>query len=232
MIASVLALAAMADPPRGEVLAGWAGNTNQGYGYLFAMPSLARNEDASLVLRGGASWLAYHYFEGGDRVAVDSPGASLGLGFRYSPSTVSVGMSAGVEGRTTTRQTSKADVERSYELGGAVSGDVYWRPGRRVALFAICNFSGPQAYVWTRAGAIRQVIPTSKRGAPVSLWLGLDGTARGNQDTRAIEAGGVAEIQLRDLDSAISIRGGMSVEEAGDRWVREGTVGLGLYWAY
>jgi len=223
---------AMAEPPRGEFLVGWAGNTTEGYGYLTAMPSLSRSSDASLVLRGGTSHLYYEYYVGDEKIDVVSPGASLGLGLRYAPGTISLDLSTSFEARSTTRMFEDEEAVQTYDLGASVSGNAYWMPVRRMAVFGTATFSGPSAYLWARIGGLHQLVPRLKRGTPYSLWFGLDGTARGNKDAHATEAGAVLELRSRDLHGSISVRGGVTAENIGDRDRVQPTVGIGAYWSY
>lgn len=232
MILVGLALTALAAPPRGEVFGGWAGNANGGYGYLTAHQSVARSEQASLFLRGGASHLQYRYFNGLDDVDVDSPGASLGIGFTYVPGALSFSLAASYEARITTHDPWNAAPVRTLESGGVLSSTVFWEPRRRMALFAIGSFSGANAYLWTRIGGLHQVVPRLRRDTPFSLWLGLDGTARGNPDAHAYEAGAVAELRSRDLRASLAVRSGVTFESAGDRDFLQGTVGVAAYWWY
>jgi hypothetical protein len=158
--------------------------------------------------------------------------STLGFGLRYTPGPVSFDLATSFEARSTTRQYPTGKPVHTYDLGANVSGNLYWTPVRRMSLFVTGTFSGPHAYVWTRIGGLHQVVPRLKRGTPYSLWLGLDGTARGNRDARATEAGAVAEIRSRDLHGSLAFRGGITYEDVGDRERVQGTVGLGAYWSY
>jgi hypothetical protein len=230
----LLAAAALAGPPGGEVLVGWAGNAHQGYGFVAGAPSLARNDEASVTGRVAISHLYYAYDDGIAVRHVDSPGASLGLGFKYAPGALSWGMGISFEARRTSRVVVDDGDAKGYdlELGGAVSTDVYWRASRRSTAFLLGSFSGANAYLWSRVGFQHQIVPVYRRDQPASVWLGLDLTARGNQDDRALEPGLSVEVPVRDLHASFNVRGGLSFEDAGPAVVRQGTVGAGIYWSY
>jgi hypothetical protein len=228
-----LGASALADPPAGEVLAGLAGNTEQGYGFVGVNPSLARSSDASVVLQLTASHLYYQYYEAGQWIRADSPGASLAFGFKYLHGAVSYGLSTGLEVRDTGRHPlSGGKTTHSLDIGALVGGDIYALLGRRAVLSVAVSFSGANTYLWSRIGFKHQIIPAFKRHTWAQLWLGVDATARGNQDARALEAGVLAEVPFRDLHAAVNVRGGLSVEDVGEGPVPTPTVGLGMYYSY
>jgi hypothetical protein len=231
MIAFV-ALCALADPPRGEVVAGWAGNLHQGYGFAAYTPTLGRSEDASVVLRIAPSYLYYDYYDALGTTHVSSPGTSVGVGFRYYPSLVSFGLAVSADFRYTTTNVPGRSPEKGPEIGAAVSGDVYAPIGRRAVLYAAGSFSGANVYLWSRGGFKHQVLPAFKRHTWAQVWLGADVTARGNRDARALEVAALAEIPIRDWHAAFNLRGGLSVEDVGAGPHAAPTVGLGMYYSY
>ena len=99
--------------------------------------------------------------------------------------------------------------------------------------------SAADRYLWARAGASHPVLPFAS-DAPVSLWLGLEGTTSGTFESRHHEVGPVAELPLRDLDAVLTVRAAVPVRQlealgrpgAAGALVSEGTLGLGAYWSY
>jgi hypothetical protein len=220
---------ASAQPPRGEVILGWAGNLDRGYGFVEGLPSLGRSEDASVVLALSASELYYQYFDGFRNVNVTSPGASIGLGFEYAPDTVSFSLATSFEARRTVRTAEDLEPEEEIQLTAALASNVYWRAGRRTSLYANATFTGANAWFWSRIGGIHQVIPTYRRDTATSLWLGLEASASGNPDTKILDLGAVAELPVRAWHTSFDVRGGLEVVDAGLGVVEGGTVGLGAY---
>lgn len=232
MILALVASVAFAEPAGGEILLGWAGNATHGYGFATAQPAIARSEDASLVLRGTASHLFDTYFDGASMIRIDSPGASLGVGFKLAPGPLSFGLGISFETRRPTQWTDGENPQTKYVFGAALSTELYWTPSRRLAIYGVANLSGANAYLWTRAGFVHQLIPMFQRGTKYALWAGLDATARGNKFARGLEGGGVVELRMRDLHASVALRGGYAVEVAGDRVLYQGTGGVGVYWWY
>ena len=230
-----LAMSAFAEPPRGEVILGWNGNTDHGYGFLTVQKALVRGEDAhsSLVLRGTISELYYTWNDTGVLNQVESPGVAVGPGFNFTTQHFALGVGVGFEARRDSRTIGADPVPlRTVELDASLSGNVGWRPGAGTAFYGLATFSAVHQNLWARIGAIQQVIPITKRGTDVSLWLGPEATTLGGAETHLFEIGGVAEIPLPEIHTAFSVRAGMSVQRLDDQTVRQPTVGVGMYWSY
>ncbi len=229
----LLAAAALADPPRGEVTAGWSGNATQGYGFVAAQPALARNEEASFVLRASVSQLYYTFDNLGVETRVDSPGASIGPGFVYAPGDVSLGAAVAFEIRRPTEKPVDGPETTDTELGATLATNLYWRPGHRSALYGILSFSGANEYLWSRAGFMQQVIPMFRTDTAAALWIGPDITTSGNEDTRLLEFGGTLEVPVRKINMSFNVRGGYALQDVeGANPTGVPSIGAGLYWAY
>ncbi|MEQ1505846.1 MAG: cellulose biosynthesis protein BcsS [Myxococcota bacterium] len=230
MIAT-LALAALAEPPRAEITAGWSGNVDQSYGSLVLQPALLRSVDASVVLRATVSTMYYTFDDSAGTSRVESPGTSIGPGFVYTPKNLALGMSIGIGARRSTVKLGD-DRDRRVELDATLSGDLYWRPGQRAQLYGTFSFNAVGPYLWARSGATVPVAPFSGRSAPVSLWLGAEATSVGTFDDRVLEVGPVAELPVRELGAVFSLRGGVALDER-DGFDPSGlSFGAGVYWSY
>lgn len=223
---------ALAEVPHIAVVLGWAGSGAQGYGFATCQPTLAQSDDAGLVLIGTASHQNYEYSELGGMTKVTSPGGSIGVGFKYAPGGLSVGLSTSFEVRRITRDRVDGTQQTSIEAGATLGADMFWQSDRRTTWHAIGTFSGANTYLWAEIGGMRQVVPLYRRDAPVALWVGLDVTAQGNPDARAIEGGLVLEVPVRAIGTSFRLRGGYGAEDIGDQVVKRPTVGFGMYWSY
>lgn len=230
MIAS-LALVAFAEPPRGEVIAGFSGNTDQGYGFATFQPALLRSEDASIVLRGTVSQLYYAFLDQGTLNEVGSPGLSIGPGFTYTPGDVGFGMAVGVGVRRSTR-TIDVLTATTYDIDALLTGDVTWRPQQKASLYGQFSFSAANPYLWARVGAMASAVPLLRANTPVAVWLGFEVTTNGNFESRVLELGPVVEVPIRDIHTVFSARGGLSLQRAGGELEQAPTIGLGVYWWY
>jgi hypothetical protein len=229
-----LTLSAYAEPPRAEVILGWAGNGDHGYGFLTVQAALVRGEDAhsSLVLRGTVSELYYTWSDVGVLNRVESPGASIGPGFSYSTEHFGLGAGLGFEARRDSRRIEQGEPERTLELDASLSGNVGWRPGAGTSVYGLATFSAVHQNLWARVGAIQQVIPLLDRGTAVSLWIGPEVSTLGGRETHLFELAGVAEVPVRELHATFSARAGVSTQRLGAEDVRQATGGVGVYWSY
>ena len=230
MIAT-LALSALAEPPRAEVLAGWSGNAVQSYGFATVQPALLRSTDGSLVARTTVSHLHYSFFDGARIHRVDSPGLSVGPAFVYTPGDLALGVGVGLGARRSTSWAVGSAAESRVKLDASLTGDVFWRPGQRAQIYTLFSLGAADRYVWARAGATYPVIP---REGAVSLWLGLEGTTSGPLSALLNEVGPVAEVPVRPLGAVLGVRAALPVEDlAGGTFVLDhATFGIGAYWSY
>jgi hypothetical protein len=237
MMALLLAMFAHAEPPRGEVIVGWSGNQRQNYGFLAVQPALLRSPDASFVLRGTVSQLYYTFHDDLTGVNhVESPGVSVGPAFTYTPGDFAFGMAVGLGARRSTRVVESDPTftpVTTIEPDATLSGDIYWRPRQRAQVYGGFSFTAANPYLWLRVGASHPIVPFDPVNAPVSLWLGFEGSNSGPFASRLLELSPVLEVPVRDLRTVFSVRAGMAFEEHGDGYERQGyTGGLGIYWAY
>jgi hypothetical protein len=229
-----LALSAFAEPPRGEVVLGWAGNADHGYGFATVQKALVRGDDAhsSLVLRGTVSQLYYTWTDNGLTHRVDSPGVAIGPAVGYSTTHLSVGAGIGFEARRDGLRIEGGDPDYTVEPDASLSGNIGLRPGSGTAIYSYATFSAVNQNLWARAGAIQQIVPLLARGTKASLWLGPEATVLGGRETRLYELTGVAEVPVRKLHATFSLRGGVSMQREAGRTERQPTGGVGVYWYY
>jgi len=220
-------MSAYAVPPRGEIIMGWSGNADHGFGFTTVQPALVRGEDgqAAFLFRATVSELYYSFITDGQLHLIRSPGLAAGPGIAITEGPFGLSASVGLEAR---RPTPDLRVVFDANLAGGVS----WRPAGRASVYAQTSFSAVQQNVWLRAGAMMPVFPIAPRDTAASLWLGLETTRVGSGPNQVQEVGAVAEVPIRDLHAAINVRAGVAFQELGRNVVRRGTVGIGLYWSY
>jgi hypothetical protein len=231
MIAT-LALAAFAEPPRGEVIAGWSGNTDQGYGFVTYQPALLRSEDASVLLRATVSQLYYTFPDALGLNEVGSPGVSVGPGFVYTPGDFTLGVACGFGVRRSTRKVELVLDETTLGIDALLTGDVSFRPQQKAALYSSFSFSAANAYLWARVGAMASIVPFLRANPPVAMWAGFEVTSNGNFESRLLELNPVIEVPIRDIHAVFSVRSGVALERVGGTLVTAPTFGAGVYWWY
>jgi hypothetical protein len=227
-----LALTASAEPPRGEVVTGWSGNADHGYGFLNVQKAVVRGDDAhsSLSLGATVSQLYYTWSDGGIENRVDSPGVAAGPSFGYATEHLGIGAGIGFEARRDLHSIDGGEPVPTTELDASLSGNIGLRPGAGTAIYTMATFSAVNQNLWARLGAIQQVVPLIERGTRVSLWLGPEVTILGGRETHLLDLTGVAEVPFRKLHATLSARAGVSLQQQEGATVKQGTGGAGVYW--
>jgi hypothetical protein len=198
-----------------ELVGGWEGERGRGYGFLMPSYSWGVTEEGSFVLRGSGSHLYYGTPEAGGETRVRSPGAALGVAWRWRTPKASFTLGPGYEVLWTTREPAGAPTEKETEHGFTVQGDVFFQATPLTNLNLIASYGHANRYVWVRGGVKRQMTNTDFRG-PVSLILGLEGTGQGNSDLRTYQGGGLLELALPRLGGSMQFRAGYSREQFPD----------------
>lgn len=228
---ALMALPALANPPRTEVFGGWSGSASQNYAYATVQPALVRSEDASFVMRATVHRVHYTYSEGGVPVRVDATGTSVGPGFVYTPGKVSIAMAVGLHAQHATSLIDGAP-DRGFRFDASLEGNALWHPWPQAAMYGVFNFNAANPYLWARSGVTHAVVPL-RPDAPVSLRLGVEATNSGTFESRVLELGPVVEVPVRSLGAVFSARGGVALEQYGKVGGPEPspTLGFGVYWS-
>ena len=214
-----------------EVIGGWEGDSSRGYAFGMLAVSTRLGERGFLVLRGSGSHLYYGLSDAAGVTNVSSPGANLGIAFRFVTAGLSLTLGPGYEYRLTTRRFPDGAETRETERNYSFQGDIFFQATPLTNLSAIISYSAANEYFWSRVGLGRQVTNTAFQG-PVSLSVGVEGTAQGNSDIRVYQVGGLLEIRFLQIGPSVQFRGGYSGEQSGSgKWSRRSYYGVGLYWA-
>ncbi len=226
-----LATAALAEPPRAEVLAGWSGSANATYGYATVQPALLRTDGGSVILKGTVSRATASWLEGEDRADLEASGLSVGpaLVRSFGDLSLAVGLGLGARRASTRVAGLLRDEEVSFDT--TLTSDLFFRPGQRASLYTQLALGAAGPSLWVRSGA---TCPITPRDEALSLWIGAEGTTVGSPSSLATEVGPVAEVPIRPLGASVSFRASTPAADLG-RGVVVGdrtTVGAAVYWAY
>lgn len=194
-----------------ELVGGWEGGTNRGYAFGMPSFSMSLGRGSFFVVRGSGSFLYYRIPEATGETAVRSPGASIGLAYRYRSPRVSFTLGPGYEGRWTRRRLSDGTEVRITERGLNGQADLFFQATPLTNLNFIASYGDANRYVWTRAGIKRQVTNT-RFTRPHALMLGAEATAQGNRDIRAYQVGGLFEIAFLRARGSLQFRAGYAQE--------------------
>jgi hypothetical protein len=225
MFAVSIADVGHAEPPRAELVAGWSGNAEHGYGHLTLQPAVARAPRASVVVRGtlSRSWW------GGEAGRIDASTATVGPALVWAPGpwVLSMGVGFGMRRTTTVDRGEPPTIGGDAQLSGACA----WRPSGRFELVGTGTFDAVQSYLWTRAGATASVV--GRPDGPVSVRAGLEWTDSGGWTGRDRELGPVAEVPLRALHTVVAVRAGFPTRSLVRADLATGrSLGLALYSAW
>ncbi|GDX81589.1 hypothetical protein LBMAG42_34000 [Deltaproteobacteria bacterium] len=197
-------------PPGSEAVAGFEGSAKSGYGFAsFTSPSF--ESQATLVARLTTSYLYYAYPGALSEMRVQSPGIGVAAGVRWRPARASLTAVVGYEARYIVELDPEENLRAHADHGVSLAADVYLQATPRVALAASGYYGFAQDYLWCRALAKHRLFPW-EGSSVATLWLGLDGTVRGNDTVRGLDAGVLIEGTLPAHHLSIGLHLGLGRE--------------------
>lgn len=183
----------------GELVAGWEGDTERGYGYV--SPSWQVGSIPWSTVTVSASDLYYTYLAPAGEIRVQSPGVAVGPDLRFRRGVTDWRIGAAVEARDES-ETSASGTTRNARIGPLAALDVY-HGGDLVIAFLDASYGGAVHYTWARCGALRTLAPSDAMIVP---GVGLELTGQGNADSQSYAAGILAQVAPRGLDAAVQLR--------------------------
>ena len=110
-----------------ELITGWEGGPSNGYGFAMPVFSIPMGDTNFLVVRPSGSYLYYNFREAGGFTTVSSPGASLGLAYRYRTKRLTLTIGPGFEARADHRVHPDGTSVNSTQAGARADGDIYFQ---------------------------------------------------------------------------------------------------------
>ncbi len=215
-----------------ELIAGWEGSALGGYTFASTLVSVGLGAHHALVFGGNGSYLYYNFPDSGGSTEVASPGASAVLGYRLHSERLSATLIAAYEQRRTLERPAGLPSARYTQRGVAVEGELWLQATPLTTVDAILSYSGANHYLWSRAGLHRQLTNTRLR-RPVALGIGVEGTAQGDRDVRASEAGVVISLDFVHSDGSLQVHAGYGRWRYSDQtFASKPYWGVGLYRAF
>lgn len=187
-----------------------AGGTDRSYAFLTGGWGASLGPGLRLPLRLTASDLRYSFASGGATTDVHAPGATLLAGLSWEGSRGRVAVLGGGEVRRERRSVrGSAAPATSVLKPGAVAqveGDLAF--GGRLRAFALANYAGAARYAYGRLALLWQL--TNLRWEGARAWfVGLEGVAQGNAETRAAQAGGMLQVTFARVQFSIGLHAGV-----------------------
>jgi hypothetical protein len=221
--------------PWWDVTAGYEGDSRD-TGYAFVGPGYTHplSDSTAIVGRLTFNYLTYE-FDNGDatRTHVSGPGIAPTVGLRFGRRS-NLTVTAGPEWKRREREVmTPADIRLSEtdddKLGARFGASLYDDFADHWNVHALASYGTAEDWLWTRVGVKRQLTNLNWR-RPISLFLGAEGIAQGNDDIRQWQAGGLAEVVHAPSSLSVMVRAGWknsSFQHAEDD--NGAYFGIGLY---
>ncbi len=214
-----------------EAIAGWEGDSfSQGFGFLTAGALLGEGGRLVVPVRVSGSYLEYNYRDGGSKVSVRAPGASVASGVRGVTRFGTLTALAGGEVRWERREREPQGLSGQVARGGlVVQGEADLAFGRRLRPFLLASYSGSSRYAYGR-GLLRWQCSNLDWKGPTTWLLGIEGVGQGNADTDAVQAGAVLEWVVVQARLSLGLHAGYKNAALSETERREGFyAGVGAY---
>lgn len=214
-----------------EGLGGWEGDSfSQGYGFLGLGAVIPTRSSPSIMVRAQASYLYYDFESSGATTRVTSPGMMLIAGARWTRARGSLALAGGGEVRREHREPAAPATDTWDTPSGGVGqleADASITARWRVNLLA--NYAGAARYLFSRA-ALRWQATNLDWSQPTTMTYGLELTGQGNDESRGVQGGAVADLNLVPRRVSLAVHGGYKdTWSPGERHRRGAYFGLGFY---
>ena len=212
-----------------ELVGGWEGGPSNGYAFaapIFSFPK--SSEGSAWVLRPAASYLYYETRDVTGVTDVRSPGASLGVAWRWRSPQLTASIGPGYESRWERRTLPSGAVINQTKTGATVAADVYWQAAPLTRVTWSGSYGDSDQYYWSRVGLARQ-LATVDANNKTALSVGADVTVQGNPDIARQQAGGLLEVNFLKARSSLQLRAGYSQSRNAGQNESQPYFALGFY---
>ena len=198
--------------PRFDIAGGYESDS-QDTSYAFFGPSYNHplSDNLSLTASVRVNHLQYEFENSsGGRTEVEAPGISPGVGLRWGGKNwvkVTTGLSIRQDHRTVRGRTGVISDVEDTRVGLSLGADGWWNPSRRSNVHAMVHYGAVSQYVWSRLAAKHQISNFDWR-KPVTLYLGAEGVAQGNEDIRSYQLGPLVDFTFGRSQLSLTLRAG------------------------
>lgn len=194
-----------------ELLGGYEADTH-GSSYGFVGLGLIRGirPDLAWVARGTVNFLAYEFESLDGLTEVRSPGIGAAAGLQFGGKNF-VRVLVGPEvkwRRVEIAPVNGVDLSHSdTRVGATIAAEMVAHPSSHSTVMGLVNYGTADKYTWARLGFKQQVTNHDWQGNN-TWYLGVDGTAQGNDDIRSVQLGGLVEVTFVPQDLSLQFRAG------------------------
>ena len=193
-----------------ELVAGFEGGPSTGDAFFTPIFRVPLNTTNAVTLKPSASYLYYDTRgKTGQETKISAPGASFGVGYRYTGTDVTFDIGPAFEVLwQTKRPTGKLSTKETL-IGVAFAADLYYQATRFTSLNLVATYDQPNRYYWSRA-TIKERVTDFEFKNSWSMSLGADVTDQGATDVHQLSGGGLVEFDFDKGQTALQLRGGYS----------------------
>ncbi len=192
-----------------EVMAGWEGNSFSGNGAVTAAFTIPLSQTSAIMIRPAASYLYYDVRQIGLVTEVSAPALSLGIGYRYSDTRVTFDISPAVQVLWERRKMIGGTTTERRRVGAGIASGLSFQATPLTFFNLVAGYDTSNKYFTSRAGIKRRITDLQLQ-KPWWVQIGAEIIAQGNDETRQLSGGGLAEIAFDRGKSALQLRAGYS----------------------
>src|SRR5215472_2789647 len=200
----LVALASLPASADNEFTASWEGGPSNGDAAASAMFGFPLKETSSLVVVPTGSYSYYDVHEGGGITKVRSPGASVGLEYKYSDDTFTFDLGPATQVLWEDRKSSKGTKRNLTPVGWAANGDLSYQFLPTTSFDVSASYEQTDRFYWTRADLEQRIAHTDSW----SWLIGPEGTWQGNNQFTQLGGGAVTELVFDSSGTSLQLRGG------------------------
>jgi hypothetical protein len=190
-----------------EVAAGFEGGPSFGDTFFTPVIDWTLNAANAITFKPSANYLYYETRGKVGETKVTAPGASFGIGYRYTGTDVTFDIGPAFEVLWQTKKPFGNKIATKQTLVGAsFAADLYYQVTTLTGVNLVATYDQPNRYYWSR-GTIKERVSDQNSWA---LFLGADVTDQGATDVHQVSGGGLVEFDFEGGATALQLRGGYS----------------------
>jgi hypothetical protein len=225
LLAIFIALPATAQ----EVNTGFEGGPSSGMVFVSPIFSLPFGTNSAFVIRPTASYLYYEKRNALGETKITAPGASLGLGYRYSEGRFTFAVGPALEVLWERRKNLLAPDTRERLVGVIFAGEASYQAMPLTNVDLSASYDQTIQYYWSRVG-VKQQVTNLQFDKSWALLVGAKVMGQGDKDVQQLSGGGLVEFAFDKGQTGLQIRGGYSwLNFADHSRDTKPYVGAGLY---
>jgi hypothetical protein len=187
-----------------ELMASWEGGPSNGYAAVSPSIDFPLDTTSSLVLAPTGTYSYYDVHEGGGITKVKSPGASVGLDYKYSDDSLTFDVGPAFQVLWEDRKSSKGTKRTVTPKGWAANADLSYQFSELTSFDVSGSYEQTDRYYFMRTDLEERIAHSGS----LSWLIGPEGTLEGNNQFHQLGGGAVTELVFDDTGTSLQLRGG------------------------